>query len=182
MNKKLYSLVSRYRGAPEAERPRLLAKIRKLSNPEEPDSYGKLPPLMPCQEHGTERVELIDSKSWLFLCHECGELFRNNGDEGLARLLLEDEERVAALRPPICPGCGADRVVLEDAFMSRWHCVACRAEIGWDGLSPPEVLVGKEPLRLLVIDRDGNVKHDIRELWPSVDDPRLVNRSKPERS
>ncbi len=127
-------------------------------------------------------MEFIDSKSWLFLCHECGELYRSNGDEGLAEDMLDDEERVAALPPPLCPGCGADRVVLEDAFMSRWHCVACRAEIGWDGLEPPKVLAGEEPLELFVIDADGNVKRSIRDLWPSADDPRLVTRSNLKRS
>jgi hypothetical protein len=92
LSEELDELVWQYQGAPTAERPGLLAQIRKLSDPAKRDHRDRLPPLMPCRKHGTERVELIDSKSWLFLCHECGELFRNNGDEGLAELLLADEE------------------------------------------------------------------------------------------
>jgi hypothetical protein len=95
MSAELHDLVWQYQVASEAERPGLLAQIRQLADPAKRDHRDRVPPLMPCREHGAGRVELIDSKAWLFLCHECGELYRNNGDEGLAELLLEEEENDA---------------------------------------------------------------------------------------
>jgi hypothetical protein len=102
-------------------------------------------------------VTLVNDGADLFRCGACKRWFRNNGDADAAADMLIEEERIEALTPPVCPACGADRVKLFDAFMARWYCESCDADLSWDVNGKPEILDESAfPVTVLIYDDRGN--------------------------
>jgi hypothetical protein len=104
-------LVARYE-RDQARAAAALDTIRAIGDPDWRDAQGHVPPLMPCWEcrdqgrgpfhsHGPNReamfgpsaIELLDARAWCYCCHRCGSVFQNNGNEGLAEALLNEDER-----------------------------------------------------------------------------------------